>query len=170
MGVEGEMANDRRLVTAPEPTLHKMLSATDVKSSLVERLRTTDVGHDLTVVGVLEPAKFRALLGELLQPVKTVHKDYAVAATLPDRVQGVTATLDFGGDTLLRVVLDAASSEAAATLEEQTKNARKHLWGEWPDRLKDLEKRLPTDLAKPVLAVADQIVHGINTERADQRV
>ncbi|OAI46725.1 hypothetical protein AYO44_10800 [Planctomycetaceae bacterium SCGC AG-212-F19] len=168
--VAGYVADERTLLIAPEPTLHKMLTASEVKSNLVERLRATEVNHDVVVVSVLEPANFKTLLGELLKPIKTAQAEYAVAATLPDRLQAATLTLDLGGSTMLTLALDAVNEEAAKALEEQVKNARTRLWREWPDMRKNLAKQLSPDLAEPVLTVADQVVPAIYPKKEGTRV
>jgi hypothetical protein len=168
--IAGYVADERTLLVAPEPTLHKMLTASEVNSILVDRLRATEVNHDVVIVSVLEPAKFRKLLTELLQPIKTAQAEYAVAATLPDRLQAATLSLDLGGSTMMTLALDAPNEEAAKTLEEQVKNARTRLWREWPEMRKNLAKQLSPDLSEAVLTVGDQVVPAIYPKREGTRV
>jgi hypothetical protein len=154
------IADDRTVVVAPEPTLHKMLSAGGAKSPLTERLRGADLEHD--AVAVLVVGAYRPLLADAVAEAgKSVPPPLAGIRQLPEHLQAVTATANLTGPALLELTLEADNAAGAAAIEELAKSALDFAKQLYPDARKELAAQVPAKFARPALAVADQFNGGI---------
>jgi hypothetical protein len=167
----GYAPDPRTLLLAPEPTLQKMLGASNVKTGLVERLRQVDLNHDVVAVFVLEPPLLREAVGEALKSAKdALPPDLAEAANLHKHLQSVTVTLDLSGDTLMKVVFEAPSADSAKVLHNLLAKAHEMGKQQYAEARKGLVQELkngalPEQVGDAVLAVADQVVAGVSVSQ-----
>jgi hypothetical protein len=169
------MGDDLTLVMAPEPTLHKMLSAQGAKSPLLDRLRTIDPDTDLIGVVLLEP--YAQLAAPVLELAATmVPPDLADVKKLPVLLKAASFTLDLTGDTLLKVTLDAENADAAGNVHKLVKsglNYAKSLYAlARPQISKQVPPTVPPEAARMLLAIADQMTkeEGIVIAQHDNQV
>ena len=111
-------ADDRTVLLSHEgeDRLQKMLSASAVKSPLVEQLRNVDVGHDVVVVYVVEPV-LEQVKQEIERDRKHAHPPMIpLMDTLP-LLRHFTVSLDLNDDTLGKIVLQPADAASVAKIE-----------------------------------------------------
>jgi hypothetical protein len=154
------VADDRTVVVAPEPTLHKMLAAGGAKSPLIDRLRAADLDHDIAAVLVVGP--YRELLAQAVAEAdKSIPPPLAGVRTLPEHLQALTAAVNLSGPALLKITLEADNAEGAGKVEELAKSALDFGKLIYPQVREKLAPQVPAEYAQPVLAVADQFYGGI---------
>ena len=117
-------ADDRTVLLAPsgEETLKKMLAGGEAKGPLVERLRQTEVNHDVVLVFALEPMReqIKENLGNegarrfVPPPILAILDMLAV-------LQTATITADLNDDSLGKIVLQGVDAAGNAKIEEQAK-------------------------------------------------
>jgi Leucine-rich repeat (LRR) protein len=141
--------DDRTLLLAMEPTLKKMLDASDVKSPLVDALGRADLDNDLLgVFAMVEPV--RQQLGAMAKPAKgDIPPPLAGAADLPDQVKTATLAINLSGDTLLKLDLEAVNDKSAAALHKLAENALNFAKAVLPEA----RKRLPPETDPVALAL-----------------
>jgi hypothetical protein len=165
----GYVADGRTLLLAPEPVLRKMLAAAGASSPLLDRLRRADAGDDLTAVLSLEP--YRKLMNTLGKPNQALlPPPLAEAATLPDHLVWVTATVNLGGKQLARLTLEADSEESARTAEKVVQGGLDQARQAYRDLRPMVAAQLPPPSAPSLLPVADQLYGGVHVTRAGTRV
>jgi hypothetical protein len=158
------VADDRTVVVAPEPTLHKMLAAGGAKSPLIDRLRAADLDHDVAAVLVVGP--YRELLAQAVAEAdKSIPPPLAGVRTLPEHLQALTAAVNLSGPALLKLTLEADNAEGAGKVEELAKSALDFGKLIYPQVREKLAPQVPAEYAQPVLAVADQFYGGIQVAR-----
>lgn len=102
------VADPKILLVAPEPSLKKMLAMPAGPQPLLEELRRVSLENDV-IVALVSAGLLTAAGDELPPPAKGILMG----------LQSASATLNFSGDTLLRVDLVAAEEGAAAALQMQ---------------------------------------------------
>jgi hypothetical protein len=169
MAMCGYVADDRTVVIAPEPTLHKMLSAKGVKSPLTDRLARTDLDADVAAVFVVEP--FRPAAREALKSLQEgpLPPHLAVVNTLPDRIQSVTVAVNLSRDPLLKLELEATNAESAGALFDLANTGHEMARGMMPT-LKAMLAGAPPDLTDPLFAAADSLLAGIDLRKDGARL
>jgi hypothetical protein len=158
------VADDRTLVVAPAPTLHKMLSAGGAKSPLTDRLRAADLEHD--VLAVLVVGAYRPLLADAVAEAgKSVPPPLAGIRQLPEHLQAVSAAVDLSGPELVKLTLEADNAAGAAAVEELAKSALDFVKQFYPEARKGLAAQVPPELSRPALAVVDQLNGGVKVSK-----
>jgi hypothetical protein len=157
----GFVVDPQTILLAPEPTLKKMLTARNIRSPLIDRLRQLDLDHDITgifVVGQLKPA-----LAELKKQ-KDIPPQFAGLKDLDRNLEAISFTLDLNGDNLLQLVLHGPNDAAAQSLEQLARNAlsmgQLMYGGMKADMQKQLSKELPPEVSSKLLRLTDQIEKG----------
>jgi len=154
-----------------EADLKKMLSAREVKSPLVERLRRADLDQDAVAVFALEPVREMFREGWERDKKKAPPPVVVFLEILP-LLESATITLSLTDDTPGRIVLQAANAESAAKVEEQAKS--------FPQKAKDQlaeERKMLADRpeymrasAERTMSQTEKFVNGMAVTRADAEV
>jgi hypothetical protein len=166
------VADERTLVGAPEPTLHKMLAARAAKSPLSDRLRAltaSDLEHDFVAVFVVGP--YRELLAAAVAEAdRSIPPPLAGVRQLPQHLQALRATGDLHGPALLTLTLEADNPEGAAAMEGLAKSALDFGKLIYPGVREQLAPQVPAEYAQQVFAVADQFYGGVQVGKAGTHV
>jgi hypothetical protein len=163
------VADERTLVGAPEPTLHKMLATQGAKSPLIDRLRAADLDHDVVAVLVVGP--YRELLAQAVAEAgNSIPPPLAGVRQLPEHLQSLTISGDLHGSALLKISLEADNAEGAAAIEELAKSALDFGKLIYPTVREKLAPQVPAEYAQPVFAVADQFYGGIQVGKGGAHV
>ena len=166
----GAVPDERTVLVAPEPVLRKMLAAdSGAKSPLLDRLRQTDTTDEITGIVVLEP--YRTLLKAVVGPLKAeLPANLADAASLPDRLVAVTAAVNLGDKTLLKVSLHADSEESVEVLDDLAFKGLNWARKVYPAFRPTLLRQIPAEVVQPALAITDQLFGGIQVTREGKRL
>jgi hypothetical protein len=168
------VADDRTILAGLEPTLQKMLIAKDAESPFKKRLPKVDLNHDLVGAFVMDQAErkdksmptVRQALGEILKQNKdTIPPNFEGADKLGEQLAAVTLALDFGGDNLLSIDLEAVDEKAADSLNGLAKNGFDTLKFIVPSAKKELIKDKSPDDAAQLSALIDDLVNGFTIQR-----
>jgi hypothetical protein len=160
VAIAGYVADARTLVVAPEPTLHKMLAAQDVKGPLTQRLRAADLRADAAGVFVLGP--FRGLLAESLRSAKdAIPEPLAGVNALPEQLVAASGVVDLASDNLLTLHLEVRDAAAADALHQLIENGLALGKTFYPQMRQEMAKDLPPELTESALGVADELVAGV---------
>jgi WD40 repeat protein len=155
----GYVADDRTLLIAPEPTLHKMLSAAGASGPLLERLQRIDPAAEATIV--LLTAPYRPLAAAL--PPGEMIPGLDLKA-LPDLIKAVNVAFRLTGDPMLKIEIEAENAKAAGDLHKMAAGGIETLRQLYPPMRESLAQQLPLDLARSALAIADQIYGGLSLD------
>jgi hypothetical protein len=163
------VVDDRTILGGLEPTLHKMLLAKDGQSPFKKSLPKVDLNHDVVVAFAMDQAErkdqslptIRQALGEVLKPTKDMIEG---ADKLGEQLAAVTMTLDFGGDTMLSIDLEAVDDKAAESIDGLAKNGVSTLKLIVPSVKKDIKGSLPDDAAQ-LSALIDDLVNGFTIQK-----
>lgn len=139
------LPDDHTVVFAQESRLRRIWSAKEEKGLLRERLRETDLDHDLIVALAPEPeetAKWRA--GGLAPAF----------ADIAEELRFATLTADLDSLTPLEVVLEAGNAQGAARVETLAKAAM----DEFRAMLAAMPQPAPRD--EPMFSVAVELIGG----------
>ena len=166
----GALPDERTVLVAPEPVLRNMLAADgEAKSPLLDRLRQADAADDVTSVVVVEP--YRNLLKAMAEPLKEqLPPDLADAASLPDRLVAVTATVNLSDKTLLKVALETDTEESVEVLDKLAFKGLNWARQMYPDVRPTLIGQIPPEVVQPALAIADQVFGGIQVTKEGKRL
>jgi hypothetical protein len=113
-------------VVAPEPLLAKMLLVQKAKSALIETLAKADLQNDVLAVFTFESKK-KDLNGRTLRQYASaaltsfqqmLPPNLAAAAAIPDKLKTAMLTVDLSGKTLVKLTLEADSSDSAKVLHD----------------------------------------------------
>jgi hypothetical protein len=166
----GAIPDERTVLVAPEPLLRKMLAAdSGAKSPLLDRLRQTDNTDEVTGILIVEP--YHNLLNALAEQFKALlPANLADAASLPDRIAVVTAALNLGDKTLLKVSLEADSAESVEVLDDLAFKGLNWARKVYPDFRPTLLKQIPAEVVQPALAITDQLFGGMQVTKEGKRL
>jgi serine/threonine protein kinase len=166
----GAVPDGRTVLVAPEPVLWKMLTADGAaRSPLLDRLRQTDDTDEVTGVVVVEP--YRNLLNGLIgQHKEQLPPNLVDVAALPDSVVAVTAAVNLGDKTLLKVSLEADSEAKVEAIDGLAFKALAWARKVYPDFRPTLLKQIPAAVVQPALAVTDQLYGGIQVTKEGKRL
>jgi hypothetical protein len=157
-----------------EDTLKKMLGG-EAKGPLVERLRQTDVAHDVVLVFALEPV--RELIKENLGdgPARRFAPPpiLAIFDMLPV-LQSATITADLNDDALGKIVLQGVDAAGTAKVEEQVKLFQQKLKEAIEEARKVFAERpVPEEFRaqfEKTLASGEKVVNAMTVSRTDAGV
>jgi hypothetical protein len=170
------VADERTLLTAPETTLKKMLTAKDARSPLRDRLPKLDLAHDVIGIFVMEQTErkdggptVRKALGEILAQAKG-NPAFEGADKLAEQIAAVTLSLDMDGDTLLSLDVEATDETAATSMHGLANNGLNLVKAFVPVAKKGLTGNLPPDAVEPVSKLVDQLVAGTSLAKDGSHV
>src|SRR5205807_2194145 len=86
------------------------------------------------------------------------------------RLRAARFALNLEGETLATLTLEAEDDAAAAALEHLLGRTHAFLKKSYPELRKDLARKLPPKVSKPVLDVFDQFPELVSIARAGDRV
>jgi hypothetical protein len=166
----GAVPDEWTILLAPEPILRKMLSAGGAaRSPLLDRLRKVSTTDEVTGLVILEP--YRPLLKALAGPLKEqLPPKLAEAASLPDRLVALRATVNLRGKTLLAVSLETDSEESVEVLDDLAFKGLNWARQVYPKFRPTLLRQIPAEVLQPALAVVDQLYGGIQVTREGKRL
>jgi hypothetical protein len=167
----GAVPDRRTVLVAPEPILLKMLSAGTggARGPLLDRLRQSDGTDEITGILVVEPDRklLKAVAGQFKE---LLPEKLADAASLPDRLVAVKATVNLRDRSLLTVSLEADSDKSVADLDDLALEGLTWVRKVYPNFRPTLLRRIPAEVVQPVLAVVDQVFGGIHVGKEGKRL
>jgi predicted Zn finger-like uncharacterized protein len=168
IAMAGHVADERTVILAPEPILHKML-ASKGDGPLARQMRRTDLKSDIAAAFVLGPVR-KEVDGAMKDIKEKLPPEFADAATAHEHLRGGRAAVNLTGETLLALTLEADDDDSAASLEKLLGRGTDTLRRAYPDIRKEWAKSLPSDVAKDVLAAVDRIPESVGISRSKNEV
>jgi hypothetical protein len=156
----GYAIDDRTLLVADWQTLEPMLKPGGEKDRVLgAELAKADFAHDAVVIVTPAPALKRVaeIEKQTGKPTDTPYFKEVKAAL--ERTAAITVTLDLGKETLVRVEFRCDNAAGATVVHDTLKDLLAKAKQAYPASRADLEKQFPPELAKPLLAVADEAVN-----------
>jgi hypothetical protein len=156
--------DDRTVVIGFEMTVQKMLDAKPDKGPLVDRLRKIDLDNDLTLVFTV--SRIRTFLDGMAKNVsQSVPPGFEDVGLLAQNLEAITLTLDFEGDTLAVVDLEAKDDKAAESVAKLADLGVDTLKKSYDGFREDIEKGTPPEIAQDLMPVLDDLVKSIKWNR-----
>jgi hypothetical protein len=161
----GCLTDDRTALLAPEPTLHKMLTAGPKGSGpLADKLGKMNWNADALAVVVVEP--FRAMATEFARSAgNAVPPPLAEATSLPERLQGFTVAVNLGADPLLRLICECKDAESGKVVAGLLRTGLDFLKLGYPQLREQMLGQVMPELAQTLLLVTDQIYEGVKVNQ-----
>src|SRR5262249_21668463 len=113
----------------------------------------------------------RKVLDELLKQAKdNLPPNFEGAENLAEQIAAATFSLDFSGETLLTLDIEATDEKAATAIQRLANNGIDLLKAGVPTLKKELKNGLPPDLIGPVSALVDELVNGLSLSKDGSHV
>jgi len=162
---------DERTVvfSSSEATLKKMLSASDAKSDLVERLRRLDADNDLIIIASTEGAgdMFDVLVEELDRVLPPVMIGLL---RVPDLGSTATLTVDLRGDPVAELILEANDAESAAELKKLAENLLAVGKSFFNDGREKILENAPPGVGQPLVELIEEAFEKVTIAQDGQKV
>jgi hypothetical protein len=153
------ISDDRTLVIAAEPVLQKMLTARNVSSPLIERLRKADLDNDIIGLMNLEPyLRLPMVAPGLEMATAKAPPNLADLRKLPDMLKAATLTVNLSGERLLEISMETPTPESAASVEKLVRAGVDMAKALYTFGRPMIEQKLPPAAKDTVLKITDQIV------------
>ncbi len=164
------LPDERTVVySASERMLKKMLSASEAKSGLIERLRQLDADNDMIIIATAKGAStpIEKLALELERNMPAGARFLLDAA---ERGKAATLTADFCADPVAKLLLEAYDADDAVKLKElidETLTTTKSSFGDGRD---ELLKHAPPGVEKWGVELIEQVFDGITVAQDGKTV
>ncbi|HUT14119.1 MAG TPA: hypothetical protein VMY42_26760 [Thermoguttaceae bacterium] len=170
---DAEMAvylpDDRTMVISVEKMLQKIITAKQSSGPLLDRLRGVDARHDVIGVVVLDP--LRELIEEGAADVRRgLPPELAEVADAPKYAEAAMLTIDFTGEKMIGLTVEARNAKSAVELEGLVKKGRDGLSNLYTDYREEMLKDMPPTLAGPFEVLVAELFRGFSIDRKDDRV
>ncbi len=162
--------DNQTLLIAPEPTLQKMLMASDVSSPLVDRLKSMNFAAEITGVFAIEPV--RTTLAEVVKEENTgeLPPELAQFRSVPELANYATFSISLADKDLIRLEFDGKDEQSAQRLTEMAGTALVMAKSTLQQLREEAAAELPEGFVKPVTELLAHAEQGIGVDRDANRV
>jgi hypothetical protein len=155
--------NSNTIVLTSKENMAKVVSVTEPKGPLFERLQKAEADNDIIVA--IEPGAFP----DFDKAVDEAKRDAPLNLNAVKRLRGGTAIFNLAAPALLRVVLDAKDAQSTGEVEDMLQQALRIAGGGLAMAKQSMPKETQTTLG-PVVKLAEEFVGGAKTKTSGSQV
>jgi len=163
------LPDDRTMVVSVEKMVQKIITAKPSRGLLLDRLRGVDARHDVIAGVVLDP--LRELIEEVAADLRReLPPELAAVADVPKHAEAAMLTIDFTGEKMIDLVVEAQDAKSAFDVENLVKKGRDGLSNLYTKHREEMLRDMPPTLAGPFEILVAEMFRGFHVARKDDRV